>query len=131
MTLTGTDQLWVADITHVRLKREFVYLAVVLDRFSRRVVGWALGRTLTSRLPMAALSINISQFIEMYYNERRLHSALGYQSPAEFEYMRKSYSETGRERPGGNCLAQKDLLEMSRDDRLSEGFIEPISGSPK
>jgi putative transposase len=202
MTLTRIDQLWVADITHVRLKREFVYLAVVLDRFSRRVVGWALGRTLTSRLPLAALSraleerrpgpglvhhsdrgpqygharylrtlrkygispsvsrpgrpgdnatcesffrtlkreeihareyrdledlhVNISRFIEMYYNERRLHSALGYQSPAEFEHTRRSGGETGRERPNGTCLTSKDLLDMSRDDRLREGFTKPI-----
>jgi Integrase core domain len=55
MKLTGTNQLWVADITFVRLKREFVYLAVVLDRFSRKVVGWNLDRTLTARLPLMAL----------------------------------------------------------------------------
>lgn len=55
MNVTGTNQLWVADITYVRLRWEFVYLAVVLDRFSRRVVGWALDRTLTSRLSLAAL----------------------------------------------------------------------------
>src|SRR5260370_11346585 len=56
MKVTGINQLWVADITYVRLSREFVYLAVVLDRFSRRVVGWALDRTLSSRLPLAALT---------------------------------------------------------------------------
>ncbi len=39
------NQLWVADITYIRLRTEFVYLAVVLDAFSRRVIGWALGRT--------------------------------------------------------------------------------------
>jgi transposase InsO family protein len=56
MTLTGIDQLWVADITYVRLKGEFVYLAVILDRFSRKVVGWAVDRTLmSSRLTVAAL----------------------------------------------------------------------------
>jgi putative transposase len=55
MTLTGMDQLWVADITYIRLNTEFVYLAVLLDGFSRKVVGWALERTLASRLPMAAL----------------------------------------------------------------------------
>ena len=42
MELTGINQLWVADITYIRLREEFVYLAVVLDAFSRRVVGWAL-----------------------------------------------------------------------------------------
>jgi len=50
MKLTGIDQLWVADITYIRLKTEFVYLAVILDSFSRKVVGWALDRTLASRL---------------------------------------------------------------------------------
>jgi transposase InsO family protein len=55
MKLTGIDQLWVADITYVRLRAEFVYLAVILDSFSRKVVGWALERTITSRLAIAAL----------------------------------------------------------------------------
>jgi hypothetical protein len=49
MKLTGIDQLWVADITYIRLRVEFVYLAVILDGFSRKVVGWALERTLTSQ----------------------------------------------------------------------------------
>jgi transposase InsO family protein len=56
MKLTGINQLWVADITYVRLKGEFVYLAVILDRFSRKVVGWAVDRTMmSSRLTVAAL----------------------------------------------------------------------------
>ena len=55
MTLTGINQLWIADITYIRLQREFVYLAVILDAFSRKVVGWALDRTLASRLTIAAL----------------------------------------------------------------------------
>ena len=45
MKLTGVNQLWIADITYIRLKAEFVYLAVILDVFSRKVVGWALERT--------------------------------------------------------------------------------------
>ena len=161
MKLTGMNQLWVADITYIRLKKEFVYLAVILDAFSRKVVGWALDRTLASRLPIAALEQaiaerqpppglvhhsdrgvqyasgdyvkilrkhqmipsmsrpanpydnascesfmktlkreeiyandyrdlehllgNIEAFIEQYYNRCRLHSALGYRSPEEFE----------------------------------------------
>src|SRR6202140_4454841 len=161
MKLTGMNQLWVADITYIRLKKEFVYLAVILDAFSRKVVGWALDRTLASRLPLAALEraimerqappglvhhsdrgvqyasgeyvqalqkhlmipsmsrpanpydnascesflntlkreeiyaneyrdldhlrTNIEAFIEQYYNRCRLHSALGYRPPEEFE----------------------------------------------
>jgi putative transposase len=161
MKLTGMNQLWVADITYIRLKKEFVYLAVILDAFSRKVVGWGLERTLASRLPIAALEQavakrqpppglvhhsdrgvqyasgdyvkvlqkhqmipsmsrpanpydnascesflktlkreeiyandyrdlehllgNIEAFIEQYYNRCRLHSALGYRPPEEFE----------------------------------------------
>jgi transposase InsO family protein len=45
MILTATDQLWRADITYIRLRDEFVFLAVILDAYSRRVIGWALERT--------------------------------------------------------------------------------------
>jgi putative transposase len=166
LKLTGINQLWVADITYIRLQTEFVYLAVILDGFSRKVVGWALERTLATRLTKAALEqalvarrplsglvhhsdrglqyasneyvqvlqehqiipsmsrpanpydnascesfmktlkheeiyandyrdldhlrSNIETFIEAYYNRSRLHSALGYQSPDEFERQLKS-----------------------------------------
>jgi putative transposase len=161
MKLSGIKQLWVADITYIRLKAEFVYLAVILDGFSRKVVGWALDRTLAVRLTIGALEqaierrqpapglvhhsdrgfqyahaeyiaifekhhmvpsmsrpanpydnascesfmktlkreeiyankyddlenlrAHIEEFIEQYYNRLRLHSALGYRSPEEFE----------------------------------------------
>jgi transposase InsO family protein len=55
MKLTGINQLWVADITYIRLRREFVYLALILDVFSRKVVGWALERSLQARLAIGAL----------------------------------------------------------------------------
>ena len=55
MNPAAINQLWVADITYIRLRTEFVYLAVVLDAFSRRVIGWALGRTLEAELAVAAL----------------------------------------------------------------------------
>src|SRR6478752_6434269 len=61
MKPTAINQLWVADITYVRLRTEFVYLAVVLDAFSRRVIGWALGRTLEARLAMAALRTALAE----------------------------------------------------------------------
>jgi|SRR6516162_1319848 transposase InsO family protein len=56
----GPNQLWIADITYIRLTTEFVYLAVVLDAFSRKVVGWSLDRTLQVRLPLGALRQTIS-----------------------------------------------------------------------
>jgi transposase InsO family protein len=63
MALTGLDQLWVADSTYIRLETEFVYLAVVLDAFSRRVIGWALDRTLEDDLTLAALRMALERHI--------------------------------------------------------------------
>jgi transposase InsO family protein len=59
--LTSLNQLWVADITYIRLRSEFIYLAVVLDAYSRRVVGWALGRSLQAELAIQALQMALDQ----------------------------------------------------------------------
>jgi transposase InsO family protein len=53
VVLTSIDQLWVADITYIRLETEFVYLAVILDAYSRRAIGWALDCTLEDELTLA------------------------------------------------------------------------------
>ena len=55
LRVDGVDQLWQADITYIRLRETFVYLAVVLDAYSRRVVGWRLGPTLEAELAVGAL----------------------------------------------------------------------------
>jgi transposase InsO family protein len=55
MKVMGPNQLWIADITYIRLKTEFVFLAVVLDAWSRKVIGWKLGRSLQAELALAAL----------------------------------------------------------------------------
>ena len=60
MALTGLDQLWVADITYVRMAEEFAYLAIVLDAFSRRVIGWALATHLRAELAIAALNMALA-----------------------------------------------------------------------
>ncbi|MGH8524825.1 MAG: IS3 family transposase [Gammaproteobacteria bacterium] len=161
MELTGVNQLWVADITYIRLRAEFVYLAVVIDRYSRKAVGWAVDRSLSAQVAIGALqqaierrqpppgvvhhsdrgtqyasaeyiavlkakemtpsmsrpanpydnaacesfmktlkqeeiycnryadfnelSGHLEEFIDTYYNRQRLHSALGYRTPEEFE----------------------------------------------
>lgn len=60
-TLTGLNQAWQADITYVRLPTAFVYLAAILDAFSRRVVGWALAREIDTRLTLAALEMALDR----------------------------------------------------------------------
>jgi transposase InsO family protein len=161
LILTAPDQLWRADITYIRLRDEFVFLAVILDAYSRRVIGWALDRTMEDELTLTALRMalsrravqaglvhhsdrgsqyashdytdllktngidismsrkgnpwdnaacesfmktlkyeevhrneyrdlaearaSIAEFLEKVYNQKRLHSALGYLPPAEFE----------------------------------------------
>ncbi len=61
LVVTGVDQLWVADITYIRLEEEFVYLAVILDAHSRRVIGWELDQTLEDSLTLAALAQALRQ----------------------------------------------------------------------
>jgi putative transposase len=78
MTLTGIHQLWVADITYIRLETEFVYLAVVIDVFSRRVIGWALDRTMEEKLTLSALA--------MAFESRRPVSGLVHHSDRGSQY---------------------------------------------
>jgi putative transposase len=172
LRLTGPDQLWVADITYIRLQEEFVYLAVVIDAFSRRVIGWAMADHLQASLAIDALTMALEErrpawgslihhsdrgvqyacgdytkllaahgitasmsrvgnpydnakaesfmktlkveevdgrlyrnlkeaercigtFIEEVYNKQRLHSALGYRPPAEFEALHRASVRPG------------------------------------
>jgi len=61
MGVSGLDQVYVADITYIRIKNGFVYLAVILDVYSRRVVGWALSKRLTAELALEALECAIER----------------------------------------------------------------------
>jgi transposase InsO family protein len=187
MLLSGLDQLWVADITYIRLQQEFAYLAVILDAFSRRLIGWAMAdhlqaslatealeRAIEARKPrpyslihhsdrgvqyacseyselLAAYKItasmsrvgspydnakaerfmrtlkteqvdgtlyrdlaharaDIGRFIDQVYNVQRLHTALDYRSPVQFEQLHRgplqlSSNKPVRAAPGGAALA--------------------------
>ncbi len=83
-TPTAINQLWIADLTYIRLRTEFVYLAVLLDAFSRRVIGWALGRTLEAELAIAAL--------RMALIERRPSPGLVHHSDRGVQYASGDYT---------------------------------------
>src|SRR5258708_24376522 len=117
MKVTGINQLWVADITYVRLNREFVYLAVVLDRFSRRVVGWAVDRTLSSRLPLAALTNALE--------DRKPGPGLVHHSDRGVQYLHANYVTTLRkygilasvsrtDSPGDNASCERLFSKLKR-----------------
>ncbi len=83
MSLTGIDSALIADITYIRLKAEFVYLAVILDAFSRKVVGWALDRTLANRLTITALERAVAK--------RQPRAGLVHHSDRGLQYARGDY----------------------------------------
>ena len=85
MVLTGMNQLWVADITYIRLETEFVYLAVVIDSFSRRVIGWALDRTMEDDLTLSALRMALAS--------RRPASGLVHHSDRGSQYASGDYTD--------------------------------------
>jgi putative transposase len=115
MTLTGIDQLWIADITYIRLEMEFVYLAVVLDAFSRRVIGWALDRHLEDDLAIAA--------IEMAFRRRIPAEGLTHHSDRGVQYASNDYT---------GLLKQHGVrISMSRsgnpyDNATCESFMKTL-----
>ena len=115
MTLTGLDQLWVADITYIRLRAEFVYLAVILDAYSRRVIGWALGRTLEDTLTLRALRMALDQ--------RRPAPGLVHHSDRGVQYASGDYTDLLR--------AHGIVISMSRkgnpyDNAKAESFMKTL-----
>jgi putative transposase len=112
---TGLDQLWVADLTYIRLESEFVYLAVILDAFSRRVIGWALDRTLEAALALSALRMALSR--------RQIKSGLVHQSDRGVQYACGDYTD---------LLKQQGIrISMSRrgnpyDNATAEAFLKTL-----
>jgi len=90
LVLTGINQLWVADITYIRLELEFVFLAVILDAYSRRVIGWSLDRTLEDELTIAALRMALERRDPppglVHHSDRGVqYASRNYGSPQEFD----------------------------------------------
>jgi transposase InsO family protein len=115
MVLTGINQLWRADITYIRLTEEFVYLAVILDAYSRRVVGWALDRTLEDSLTIMAL--------EMALEQRGARAGLVHHSDRGVQYASRDYTRILQQH--GICIS------MSRtgnpwDNAACESFMKTL-----
>jgi putative transposase len=115
MVPTTINQLWVADITYIRLQTEFVYLAVVLDAFSRRVVGWALGRTLEAELAMAAL--------RMAFLERQPATGLIHHSDRGVQYASQQYTEMLQQHQARISMSRKG---NPYDNATCESFIKTL-----
>ncbi len=115
LKLSGLNQLWVADITSIRLRREFVYLAVLLDAYSRRCIGWSLGRTLEAELTLAALRMALAK--------RDVGPALVHHSDRGVQYAAGDYTA---------LLAEHGIaISMSRkaspnDNAKAESFIKTL-----
>jgi putative transposase len=115
MTLTGVNQLWIADITYIRLRGEFVYLAVVLDRFSRKAIGWALDRTLAASLAVRAL--------EQAIERRQPASGLVHHSDRGTQYASREYMETLRTRA---MVASMSRPGNPYDNAACESFMKTL-----
>jgi putative transposase len=203
MVLTSVDRLWRADITYIRLRDEFVFLAVILDAFSRRVIGWALDRHMEDELTLTALRMaierrgvppglvhhsdrgsqyasndytdllraggiqismsrkgnpwdnaacesfmktlkyeevlrneyrdlaearaSIQEFLEKIYNQKRLHSALGYLPPAEFEAQLAA--RTMEAAPGGMSFQGIGNLSIRCSWQRRKRLLEAAPGA--
>jgi putative transposase len=115
MKPTAINQLWVADITYIRLRTEFVYLAVVLDAFSRRVIGWALGRTLEASLAVAAL--------RMALIERQPSAGLVHHSDRGVQYASQDYTEMLKQHNANISMSRKG---NPYDNAACESFMKTL-----
>jgi transposase InsO family protein len=119
-TPTGLNQLWVSDITYVRLFQEFVYLAVILDAFSRRVIGWELSRQIDTELTLAALQLAINTRAPcppglIHHSDRGVqYAAIDYTQMLEEHQIRISMSRKGN--PYYNAQCERFMKTLKYDE---------------
>jgi putative transposase len=120
MELSGLDQLWVADITYVHLAEEFAYLAIVLDAFSRRVIGWALDTHLRAELAIAALEMAIARRRPVrgsviHHSDRGIQYACGEYTAILARYdIQASMSRVGN--PYDNAKAESFMKTLKQEE---------------
>jgi putative transposase len=115
MVLADVDQLWRADITYIRLREEFVFLAVVLDAYSRRVIGWALDRTLEDELTLSALRMALSR--------RAIEPGLVHHSDRGSQYASNDYTELLKENGVQISMSRKG---NPWDNAACESFMKTL-----
>jgi transposase InsO family protein len=115
MRLSGPNQLWIGDITYIRLSREFVYLAVILDAFSRKVIGWSLARTLQTKLPLRALEEAIAS--------RQPPLGVVHHSDQGVQYGCRHYMQSLREH---GMLPSMSRPGNPYDDATCESFLKTL-----
>jgi len=128
LELTQTNQLWVADLTYVRLQAEFVFLAVVLDAFSRRAVGWALGRNLEASLPLAALCMAIANRhpqpgLVHHSDQGSQYASAAYVGCLESIQAVPSMSRAGRPWENGKC--ESFIKTLKQEEINARGYTNP------
>ncbi len=127
LKLSGINQLWVADITYIRLGCEFVYLALVLDVFSRKVVGWALGRKLASGLAVAAFEEAIAEREPppglVHHSDRGVQYACReYVALLEKQQMIPSMSRPGNPYDNANC--ESFIKTLKREEIYAHRYMD-------
>jgi putative transposase len=115
LQLTGINQLWVADITYVRLRETFLYLAILMDAYSRRVVGWELGEDLRAELALSALNRALA--------DRQVEPGIVHHSDRGVQYCSQTYVE--------RLQAYGFAISMSRagnpyDNAKAESFMKTL-----
>ena len=117
---TAVNQLWVADITYIRLAEDFVYLAVVLDAFSRRAVGWALAEHLQASLAVAALEMalgtrSVAPGGLVHHSDRGVQYASGlYMAVLARHGIQPSMSRIGC--PYDNAMAESFIKTLKQEE---------------
>ena len=119
MVLNGINQLWRADITYIRLEAEFVYLAVILDAFSRRVIGWALDRSLKDSLTLEALRMALGKRIVtpdlVHHSDRGVQYASGdYTQLLKDHHVRISMSRKAN--PWDNAACESFMKTLKSEE---------------
>ncbi len=115
MVLTGVNQLWRADITYIRLHDEFVFLAVILDAYSRRVIGWALDRHMEDELTLAALRMALSH--------RSVPPGLVHHSDRGSQYASNDYTDLLKMQGIGISMSRKG---NPWDNAACESFMKTL-----